>query len=196
LSPFIDGAAADITLSQFCCRRNRPGPNNGSGDSPRPPFLSEFVNQVGEFVFVFLIYHLLGRLPCAYPSACLRAIRRKLNPLCASSSCRLLTPKSASRPSRLPGSISLGCLRKRPGSNTTSGISLPSSASLPPAEPSPPPSPPGRGRSRSTCPFRPASSQSPKSAPKPQRRVNNHAARPHIQVLQTSSKRTGTCSTS
>src|SRR6201999_2798622 len=52
-------------LSQFCCSRNRPGPNNGSGDSPRPPFLSEFVNQVGEFVFVFLIYHLLGRLTLA-----------------------------------------------------------------------------------------------------------------------------------
>src|SRR5258708_7711673 len=53
---------------------------------------------------------------------------RKLNPLCASSSCRLLTPKSASRPSRLPGSITLEASENALGSSTTSGISSPSSA--------------------------------------------------------------------
>src|SRR6266550_4436930 len=53
---------------------------------------------------------------------------RKLNPLCASSSCRLLTPKSASKPSRLPGSITLAASENALGSNTTSGISSPSSA--------------------------------------------------------------------
>src|SRR5437868_13285995 len=53
---------------------------------------------------------------------------RKLNPLCASSSCRLLTPKSASRQSRLPGSITPAASEKARGSNLTSGISLPSSA--------------------------------------------------------------------
>src|SRR6201996_8406825 len=47
--------------SKFRCCRYRPRPHNSSGDSPRPPFLSEFVNQVGELFFVRLIYHLFGR---------------------------------------------------------------------------------------------------------------------------------------
>src|SRR3954453_4194161 len=38
----------------------RPRPDNGSGDSPRPPFLTEFVNQVGKCDLVNLIYHLFG----------------------------------------------------------------------------------------------------------------------------------------
>ena len=39
---------------------DRPRPNNGSGDSPRPPFLTEFVNHVGERSLVEVIYNLLG----------------------------------------------------------------------------------------------------------------------------------------
>src|SRR5216110_1221666 len=38
----------------------RPRPDNGSGDSPRPPFLTEFVNHIGEVFFVHAIYHLIG----------------------------------------------------------------------------------------------------------------------------------------
>src|SRR5204863_7807295 len=41
-------------------RSYRPRPNNGSGDSPRPPFLTEFVNQIGERSLVEPIYHLIG----------------------------------------------------------------------------------------------------------------------------------------
>src|SRR5579864_2680892 len=41
-------------------RTYRPRPDNGSGDSPRPPFLTEFVNQIGEMLFVEPIYHLIG----------------------------------------------------------------------------------------------------------------------------------------
>ena len=40
-----------------------PRPDNGSGDSPRPPFLTEFVNQIGECDLVRLIYHLFGGGP-------------------------------------------------------------------------------------------------------------------------------------
>src|SRR5207248_2554189 len=47
-------------LRKMRCTSYRPRPNNGSGDSPRPPFLTEFVNQVGEFFFVEPIYHLIG----------------------------------------------------------------------------------------------------------------------------------------
>ncbi len=61
VADFIVGAAADTTLASSAVVVYRPGPDNGSGDSPRPPFLSEFVNQVGEFFFVGLIYHLFGR---------------------------------------------------------------------------------------------------------------------------------------
>src|SRR6266849_589018 len=38
----------------------RPRPDNGSGDSPRPPFLTEFVNQIGKLTLVELVYHLFG----------------------------------------------------------------------------------------------------------------------------------------
>src|SRR3954462_13817308 len=41
-----------------CCYRTRP--DNGSGDSPRPPFLTEFVNHIREVFFVHAIYHLIG----------------------------------------------------------------------------------------------------------------------------------------
>src|SRR5216684_774870 len=43
----------------------RPRPNNGSGDSPRPPFLTEFVNQIGKLTLVEPIYHLIGGALCA-----------------------------------------------------------------------------------------------------------------------------------
>src|SRR5205823_1652679 len=42
------------------CTAYRPRPNNGSGDTPRPPFLTEFVNQIGEVFLVKPIYHLIG----------------------------------------------------------------------------------------------------------------------------------------
>src|SRR5437868_12531392 len=44
----------------MCCRSYRPCPDNGSGDSPRPPFLTEFVNHTGESSLVEVVYHLIG----------------------------------------------------------------------------------------------------------------------------------------
>src|SRR5205807_6042772 len=41
-------------------RSYRPRPDNGSGDSPRPPFLSEFVNHIGKLALVEVVYHLFG----------------------------------------------------------------------------------------------------------------------------------------
>src|SRR5438270_10004891 len=41
-------------------RSYRPRPANGSGDSPRPPFLSEFVNHIGKLSLVEVVYHLFG----------------------------------------------------------------------------------------------------------------------------------------
>src|SRR6266576_1330618 len=40
----------------------RPRPDNGSGDSPRPPFLTEFVNHIGKLALVEVVYHLFGGL--------------------------------------------------------------------------------------------------------------------------------------
>ena len=48
---------------QLCGGVNRPRPNNGSGDSPRPPFLTEFVNRIGKLTLVDAVYHLFGSLP-------------------------------------------------------------------------------------------------------------------------------------
>src|SRR5579872_6813771 len=42
------------------CRSYRPCPDNGSGDSPRPPFLTEFVYHIGETALVEVVYHLIG----------------------------------------------------------------------------------------------------------------------------------------
>ena len=50
-------------LRKVCGGANRPRPNNGSGDSPRPPFLTEFVNRVGKLALVEAVYHLFGGLP-------------------------------------------------------------------------------------------------------------------------------------
>src|SRR5579864_7138446 len=44
----------------MCGRPYRPRPANGSGDSPRPPFLSEFVNHIGKLSLVEVVYHLFG----------------------------------------------------------------------------------------------------------------------------------------
>src|SRR6478752_5154452 len=38
----------------------RPRPDNGSGDSPRPPFLTELVNRIREIFFAHAVYHLIG----------------------------------------------------------------------------------------------------------------------------------------
>src|SRR6185503_10857051 len=47
----------------MCGTSYRPRPNNGSGDSPRPPFLTEFVNHVGKLALIEAIYHLFGGQP-------------------------------------------------------------------------------------------------------------------------------------
>src|SRR3954453_18051786 len=44
----------------MCSSAYRPRPANGSGDSPRPPFLSEFVNHIGKLSLVEVVYHLFG----------------------------------------------------------------------------------------------------------------------------------------
>src|SRR5215469_212353 len=44
----------------MCGVAYRPRAANGSGDSPRPPFLSEFVNHVGKLSLVEVVYHLFG----------------------------------------------------------------------------------------------------------------------------------------
>src|SRR5215469_6775935 len=44
----------------MCGVAYRPRPANGSGDSPRPPFLSEFVNHIGKLSLVEVVYHLFG----------------------------------------------------------------------------------------------------------------------------------------
>src|SRR5215469_12084334 len=44
----------------MCGVAYRPRPANGSGDSPRPPFLSEFVNHVGKLSLIEVVYHLFG----------------------------------------------------------------------------------------------------------------------------------------
>src|SRR5215470_1701774 len=41
-------------------RLYRPRPDNSSGDSPRPPFLTEFVNHIREIFFAHVVYHLIG----------------------------------------------------------------------------------------------------------------------------------------
>src|SRR3984893_12906592 len=41
-------------------RSYRPRPDNGSCDSPLPPFLSEFVNHIGKLSLVEVVYHLFG----------------------------------------------------------------------------------------------------------------------------------------
>src|ERR1700746_3147187 len=48
----------------MCGRSYRPRPANGSGDSPRPPFLSEFVNHIGKLSLVEVVYHLFGGTLC------------------------------------------------------------------------------------------------------------------------------------
>src|SRR6266536_534132 len=59
-------------------RQYRPRPDNGSGDSPRPPFLTEFVNQIGKLALVELVYHLFGgRLRLRIHSHVERSVRLK-----------------------------------------------------------------------------------------------------------------------
>src|SRR5260370_13731732 len=62
----------------MCGRSYRPRPANGSGDSPRPPFLSEFVNHIGKLSLVEVVYHLFGGAlgPRVHPHV-ERAIRLK-----------------------------------------------------------------------------------------------------------------------
>src|SRR6476646_9929907 len=61
----------------------RPRPDNGSGDSPRPPFLTEFVNQIGKLTLVELVYHLFGRrLRLRIHSHVERSVRLKTKAAC------------------------------------------------------------------------------------------------------------------
>src|SRR5258708_37504004 len=56
----------------------RPRPDNGSGDSPRPPFLTEFVNHIREVFFAHAVYHLIGgALARCVPTPIERAFRLK-----------------------------------------------------------------------------------------------------------------------
>src|SRR5580658_10283001 len=62
----------------MCGRSYRPRPANGSGDSPRPPFLSEFVNHIGKLSLVEVVYHLFGgTLPTRVHPHVERSIRLK-----------------------------------------------------------------------------------------------------------------------
>src|SRR5579863_4329426 len=62
----------------MCGRSYRPRPANGSGDSPRPPFLSEFVNHIGKLTLVEVVYHLFGgTLPTRVHPHVERSIRLK-----------------------------------------------------------------------------------------------------------------------
>src|ERR1700756_4935464 len=64
-------------------RSYRPRPDNGSGDSPRPPFLSEFVNHIGKLSLVEVVYHLFGGTlrPRVHPHV-ERSIRLKTESSC------------------------------------------------------------------------------------------------------------------
>src|SRR6266446_5340938 len=67
----------------MCGRSYRPRPDNGSGDSPRPPFLSEFVNHIGKLALVEVVYHLFGGAlrPGVHPHV-QRPIRLKTESAC------------------------------------------------------------------------------------------------------------------
>src|SRR6266446_1102790 len=67
----------------MCGRSYRPRPDNGSGDSPRPPFLSEFVNHIGKLALVEVVYHLFGGTlrPRVHPHV-ERSIRLKTESAC------------------------------------------------------------------------------------------------------------------
>ena len=102
-------------ICKFRSSTYRPRPDNGSGDSPRPPFLTEFVNQIGECDLVDLIYHLFGGGPgLRIHSHVERSFRLKTKASrSALSSCRLLTPRSASSPSTDAGRWSFSDLCER-----------------------------------------------------------------------------------
>src|SRR5579864_8113072 len=64
-------------------RSYRPCPDNGSGDSPRPPFLTEFVNHIGETALVEVVYHLIGGKLAAHVHAHIeRSFRLKTESAC------------------------------------------------------------------------------------------------------------------
>ena len=50
---------------KLSCRSNRPPPHNCSGDCPRPPFLTVFVNEICQLTLAHLIHHLSGGRPLA-----------------------------------------------------------------------------------------------------------------------------------
>jgi hypothetical protein len=45
-------AGPRLGVVSFVVHFLQPRPDNGSGDSPRPPFLTEFVNQIGKLALV------------------------------------------------------------------------------------------------------------------------------------------------
>ena len=148
---------------QFRRRCNRPRPDNGSGDSPRPPFLSEFVNQVGEILFVSLIYHLFG----GYPDARIHPHIQGSIRLKTKSSVRLvqLHRTDAEIREQPINACRLELVRRLSRtprqSAPASGISAPSSSAQPgQARLGDLPSLPDPGQRRSACHFRPATAQS------------------------------------
>src|SRR5271155_3609397 len=68
----------------MCGRSYRRRPDNGSGDSPRPPFLSEFVNHISKLALVEVVYHLFGGTlrPRVHPHI-ERSIRLKTESACS-----------------------------------------------------------------------------------------------------------------
>ena len=60
---------------------NRPPSHNGSGDCPRPPFLTVFVNEIRQLALARLIHHLFGRgLGSRIHSHIQRPVRLKTKP--------------------------------------------------------------------------------------------------------------------
>src|SRR5882762_10344535 len=109
----------------MCGRSYRPRPDNGSGDSPRPPFLSEFVNHIGKLSLVEVVYHLFGGTlrPRVHPHV-ERSIRLKTKSACRVGELQAASPMSASKPSMVAGRWSFAISPKDRCSNVIFGQSV------------------------------------------------------------------------
>jgi len=102
IAPFIAGTA-EATIRANCPVVVTAPPHNGSGDFSATLLSSPYsVNEVSQAHarqphLPLARRSVPGACPCAYPGV--NPPTEKLNPLYASSNCRLLTPKSANRPS-------------------------------------------------------------------------------------------------
>src|ERR1700727_1922673 len=98
----------------MCGRSYRPRPDNGSGDSPRPPFLSEFVNHIGKLTLVEVVYHLFGgTLGMRVHPHIERAIRLKTESTCGIGKLQAAYANVGEQTVR-PQSSVIGQTRKRP----------------------------------------------------------------------------------